>query len=366
MTTTGKIESDVINAGSIAASALAGKGDWNTVIPPTVSQLDARTLLAANYFDPALDAVLLDSTATSAQLVDDVWDEVISKAAHNVAQSAAKQLRNLASSTIRSDTAQGPGTGSNQIQLDTGASAVDGSYDPSLISIVSGTGVGQSRNILEYEGATRIATVDRNWKVAPDATSEFSIIGNAGREHVNEGLAQAAATSTITLNTLASASDDVYNGQRVFIRSGTGDDQAKLILDYNGTTKVATVESPWATVPDSTSGYVILPNSPVALSPITQASIEAIETNTATDIPALIAALNDISTAQVNAECDTAISDAALATAAALATVDTVADAIKVVTDQFVFTIANQVNANIQSINDVTITGDGSATPFDV
>jgi hypothetical protein len=84
------------------------------------------------------------------------------------------------------------------------------------------------------------------------------------------------------------------------------------------------------------------------------------------DIPGLIAALNNISEAQVNAQCDTAISDAALATAASLATVDSVADAIKVVTDQFVFTIANQVDSNVQSINDVTITGDGSATPFDV
>jgi hypothetical protein len=55
---------------------------------------------------------------------------------------------------------------------------------------------------------------------------------------------------------------------------------------------------------------------------------------------------------------------AALATA--LATTDAVADAIKVVTDKFVFTVTNQVDSNIQSINDVTITGDGSATPFDV
>ena len=98
----------------------------------------------------------------------------------------------------------------------------------------------------------------------------------------------------------------------------------------------------------------------------TQASIDAIEADTDVSIPALIAALNNISAAQVNAECDTAISDAALATAAALATVDTVADAIKVITDQFVFTIANQVDSNIQSINDVSITGDGSGTPFDV
>lgn len=42
-----------------------------------------------------------------------------------------------------------------------------------------------------------------------------------------------------------------------------------------------------------------------------------------------IASLNDLSAAEVNAECDTAIADAALATAAALATTDGVVDDIR-------------------------------------
>ena len=54
------------------------------------------------------------------------------------------------------------------------------------------------------------------------------------------------------------------------------------------------------------------------------------------------------------------------ATAANLTVVDTVVDAIKVVTDKFVFTIANQADVNIQYINDTQIVGDGSATPFNV
>lgn len=54
----------------------------------------------------------------------------------------------------------------------------------------------------------------------------------------------------------------------------------------------------------------------------------------------------------------------ALATAANLTTVDTVVDAIKVQTDKFVFTVANQVDANTQSINDTALTGDGGATPW--
>jgi len=82
---------------------------------------------------------------------------------------------------------------------------------------------------------------------------------------------------------------------------------------------------------------------------------------------AAIAALNNLSSADVNAACDTAISDAALATAANLATVDTVVDAVKAKTDSLTFTVAGQVDANTQSINDVTITGDGQVgTEFGV
>ena len=40
-------------------------------------------------------------------------------------------------------------------------------------------------------------------------------------------------------------------------------------------------------------------------------------------------------------------------------------DAIKVVTDQFVFTKANEVDANTKSINSATVVGDGNATPWD-
>ena len=72
-----------------------------------------------------------------------------------------------------------------------------------------------------------------------------------------------------------------------------------------------------------------------------------------------IAALNNLSAAQVNAECDTAISDAALATATALATVDSNVDGIKAKTDPLTFTKANELDSNVQSVNDVTVTGDG-------
>lgn len=206
---------------------------------------------AANMADTVIEIQL--------DLVDNVWDEILSGSAHNISSSAGRRLRQAGSVAIREETAQGSGTGNNQIQLDTGASAVDGAYDPAVIAIIEGTGTGQSRLILEYDGSTKMATVDRNWKVNPDATSVYQILANPGREHVNEGLAQAGASDTITLNTLASDQDDVYNGQAVFIRSGTGEDQINLVDDYDGTTKIATMHDPWAVAPDSTSGYVMLP-----------------------------------------------------------------------------------------------------------
>ena len=49
-----------------------------------------------------------------------------------------------------------------------------------------------------------------------------------------------------------------------------------------------------------------------------------------------------------------------LATATDLATVDTVVDAIKAKTDSLTFTVAGQVDSNIQSVNDVTVTGTGA------
>lgn len=190
-----------------------------------------------------------------------VWNELLTGSTHNINNSAGKRLRSLASVVVRNEFAQGSGVGNNQIQLDTGASTIDGGYDPALVAIISGTGTGQMRLILQYDGTTKIATVDRNWKVNPDATSEFNIIADAGREHVNEGLAQAGTSITITLNILASSDDDTYRHQIIFIRSGTGEDQARSVTNYNGTTKVATVNKAWDVIPNTTSAYVMLPAS---------------------------------------------------------------------------------------------------------
>jgi hypothetical protein len=236
-----------------------------------------------------LDAGALTANEAGAPIANIVWDEVLTGATHNIASSAGRRVRQLANVIVRAGAAQGPGTGNNQIQLDAGASATNGEYDPGLIFIETGTGAGQARLILQYNGSTKVATVDRDWRINPDNTSEFVILADAGRNSVNEGLAQGGLTTMITLNASASASDDAYNGQLVFIRSGTGQDQVGLVEDYVGSTKVATIRTrsatgQWATVPDATSAYMMIPNLTFTVSEIqsglaTSTALAAVATN---------------------------------------------------------------------------------------
>ena len=104
-TLNGKIDTIDTNVDSIlvdTADLQGNQGDWltatgfNTVVPPSVSQFNDRTLAAADYFDPAADAVanvtLVDTTTTNTDMVaeaptgaaitDLVWDELLS--AHTI------------------------------------------------------------------------------------------------------------------------------------------------------------------------------------------------------------------------------------------------------------------------------------------
>lgn len=73
-----------------------------------------------------------------------------------------------------------------------------------------------------------------------------------------QGMAQAGGVNTITLDTGASSTNNLYNGQAVLVVGGTGAGQARKIESYNGTTKVATVDSNWAIQPISGSEFIIL------------------------------------------------------------------------------------------------------------
>ena len=189
-----------------------------------------------------------------AEAADAVWDEVLTAGTHNVGYSAGQRLRYL---ILTGATAQAGAA--SAITLAATEPATDDIFNENIISIVGGTGIGQTRLIVTYDGTTKIATVDRSWTTNPDATSIYEVLPFSAILPAAHGIATAGAASTITLAASASATNDLYNGSTVYISSGTGAGQVRLITDYDGGTKVATVSPEWATNPAAGSIYRVLP-----------------------------------------------------------------------------------------------------------
>lgn len=78
--------------------------------------------------------------------------------------------------------------------------------------------------------------------------------------------AAAGTAGTITLDSAAVEIDDYYNGCVIRTTGGTGggggsgsrDNQARIITDYAGSTRVASVTPNWETTPDATTTFEIL------------------------------------------------------------------------------------------------------------
>jgi hypothetical protein len=140
-----------------------------------------------------------------------------------------------------------------------GGVATDNYYNGQLAVIIGGTGIGQARQILSYNGTNTVATVTRDWTTIPDATSEFVVSAADVPSILEAGTATAGAAGSITLDAGASAISNTYQNNIITITGGTGLGQTRAIGTYNGDTKVANVIPDWTTTPDATSIYQVYP-----------------------------------------------------------------------------------------------------------
>ena len=76
------------------------------------------------------------------------------------------------------------------------------------------------------------------------------------------GILAGGAAGSVTLGATAQALDDFYNGQVIVIFDTTGIGQARLIVDYVGSSKVASIVPNWVTTPNATYTYLILAQGP--------------------------------------------------------------------------------------------------------
>lgn len=283
-----KIISDNVDAINIETDAASiANAVWDAA---TAGNVGAGTMGGlVNDTKTAVDAINVETDAAS--IAAAVWDSATS--GHITPGSFGQTLQLEDSGAIQGATAA-------DVTLRVGASAVDDYYKNGLITITSGTGAGQSRSITGYVGATKVATIDRNWGTTPAASDGYivlpaapsSSLTNAGiagavwdealashtlagsfgqtLQLLHYGTAQAGAASSVTLALTASAANNFYNNALVVITAGTGVGQARTITAYTGATRVATVDRTWGVTPNGTSQYMIVPS---AQAPLDTASI---------------------------------------------------------------------------------------------
>lgn len=242
------------------------------------------TTVGSNEIDADITGTL-SAVATGVQtaIAGKVWDEAVSS--HVAAGSFGATHQTPSSGTAQAGAA-------TTITLVAGASAVNDFYKNDGIYILSGTGAGQFRFISGYVGATKVATV-ATWATNPDATSvyvvlPFGAIAGATAPTASEnaiavweeargshttagsfgqyfqtvfrgGTAQAGTTSSITLDSGASATNDLYKYGIISIIAGTGAGQSRQCNGYTGSSKVATVGVNWTVAPDNTSVFLLTP-----------------------------------------------------------------------------------------------------------
>jgi hypothetical protein len=92
---------------------------------------------------------------------------------------------------------------------------------------------------------------------AADVANELYLQASFCAAEKNAGIAQSATGTpdTIQLSAGASAVNNIYSGMTIRTVTGTGAGQNRAVIAYNGGTKLATVSTPWAVEPDSSTAY---------------------------------------------------------------------------------------------------------------
>jgi len=229
------------------------------IVVLTAATIDAQTV------NSVIAHFSIDNRSAAPTAVDNaiaVWDRILTGATHNIPTSAGRRVREIGAYAIDSGTAQAGD--SHSITIAAGASPSDplynGIFNRNLIILVDNTGVGQTRTIVDYDAVTKKCMVDRDWRISPDATTEYQITPDDTPLTVDHGVARGGTNRTIRIRDYAASDDDAYLCNIVTIIAGAGRGQARLVDSYDGTTKVITIcGDDWVVTPDTTSIYVMMP-----------------------------------------------------------------------------------------------------------
>jgi hypothetical protein len=268
----GKVDAGKIN-GVSAASVTTINANVGSTQPFNFTGTGGSALAKSDMVDVAGAAV----SATTAQLGVNVvnWNNTVvaTPATAGIPDINVKNMNNVAGTSITTINAnQGTtqpinftGTAGSALaksdMVDVAGSAVSTSSAQIGVNVVNAGATAWA------SGAITAASIASNAitsaKIASGAIANATFAADTGLNSVRSNTAQAGAATTITLDAGASATNDYYKNDVVYITGGTGVGQARFISGYVGSTKVATVGT-WATNPDNTSTFAILPFDAIA------------------------------------------------------------------------------------------------------
>lgn len=283
------------------------------------------------------------SAPTASEVADAVWDELL--AGHTTEASYGALMQAL---QLHVGTAQAGGASS--ITLDaTGSSATDDLYNYQMITIRSGTGAGQTRQIIDYNGTTKVATVNLAWTTQPSTDSNY-IVSPGGLDAATVEAVASAVWDVERASHIAAGSFGEYVLADATRISGdaTAADNLEAMVDGTGLTLTG-VTVPAVTTVGTLTTYT-------GNTPQTGDAFARLGAPAGASVSADVAAVK-VDTAAILVDTGTTLDGK-------IDTIDTVVDAIKAKTDSLTFTQSGHVDANVQRINDVTVLGDGSATPW--
>jgi hypothetical protein len=141
------------------------------------------------------------------------------------------------------------------VQFQPAASLVDNTYAGKYLKDEV---LNEYRTIVSYNGNLRTATLDIPFSGGWAANNYYTVRSAMSEE---QGLITGVTATSITLQPTSSAQDNYYTGKFAYFGSGPLFGQTRLIVGYNGTTKVATFATVFTVPPVVGDIYEILPFS---------------------------------------------------------------------------------------------------------
>lgn len=133
-----------------------------------------------------------------------------------------------------------------------------------LVRLGSETNWSQRANIIDYEGASRLASVDIAWRLdaipkppVPGQQFFYALINY--RNAIHSGVAQVGTRNTITLDRDAASALYDFVGRNLRITDGPGQPRTHVISNYLGSDRVAILRDDWTVRPTTDSFYEIEP-----------------------------------------------------------------------------------------------------------